>query len=253
MLIVSKSARPLPTIILTVIIGRARYHWRKYLFVTLIVVGVAMFLISGQSSEKKSDKVWWGEVLLVVSLLIDGICNGLQERIRNDYAPTAFSMMLKMNGWSFLMLGLASTISGEVESFIYFAQRHPQVITKILSFGVVGAFGQIFIFYMISMFGTLSCSIVTTIRKCLTIVISVVINANPLMTHQWIGAALVFASVIADVLYGGSLYSTEDNDSTNLEKEVSYRPNESIDAAIRSNSIYVISYDERNQQAVQVV
>lgn len=246
-LIVAKSAKPIPTIVLTVIIGRSRYHWRKYLFTTLIVIGVALFLFTDNSTAKLSKKIWWGEGLLIASLLIDGICNGLQERIKNDYAPTAFSMMLKMNGMSFLMIGAASALSGEATNFFYFAQRHPQVIPKILGFGLVGACGQIFIFYMISLFGTLSCSLVTTIRKCLTIGISVMINSNPLLTHQWIGAVLVFGSVIADVLYSsGDRNVPDDDELNNFDKELSYRPNEAFDAAIRSNSIYIVNYDEKS-------
>ena len=44
----------------------------------------------------------------------------------------------------------------------------------------------------ISEFGPLPCSIITTTRKCFTVLASVIFFGNSLSGQQWIGAALVF-------------------------------------------------------------
>lgn len=42
--VVGKSCKPIPIMVLGVLLGRRRYSLRKYFFVTLIVLGVALFL-----------------------------------------------------------------------------------------------------------------------------------------------------------------------------------------------------------------
>ena len=54
----------------------------------------------------------------------------------------------------------------------------------------------------VSEFGPLPCSIITTTRKFFTVLGSVLMFGNTLLTHQWIGAALVFAGIFLDGVYG---------------------------------------------------
>lgn len=65
-----------------------------------------------------------------------------------------------------------------------------------------GGLGQLFIFLMVSGFGPLACSVVTTTRKFFTVLCSVVIFGNVLLPRQWFGAVLVFAGLFADMFYG---------------------------------------------------
>ena len=54
-------------------------------------------------------------------------------------------------------------------------------------------FFQHFIFMCISEYGPLPTSIITTTRKCVTVLFSVLFFGNKLTGQQWIGAGLVFA------------------------------------------------------------
>ena len=54
--VVGKSCKPIPVMVLGVLIGRKRYPALKYLFVLLIVAGVAMFMYKDdKASASKSD------------------------------------------------------------------------------------------------------------------------------------------------------------------------------------------------------
>lgn len=54
--VVGKSCKPIPVMVLGVLIGRKRYPALKYLFVLLIVAGVAMFMYKDdKASVSKSD------------------------------------------------------------------------------------------------------------------------------------------------------------------------------------------------------
>lgn len=82
--VVAKSAKPIPTIILTALIGKRKYTWKKYMFVCIIVIGVALFIYEGKKDKGVKEKVWFGELLLLASLLLDGLCGGFEVRIYKD-------------------------------------------------------------------------------------------------------------------------------------------------------------------------
>lgn len=82
MQVVAKSAKPIPTIILTALIGKRKYTWKKYLFVLVIVIGVALFIYKRGNENEVKEKVWYGELLLLGSLLFDGLCGGFEVCIK---------------------------------------------------------------------------------------------------------------------------------------------------------------------------
>ena len=59
---------------------------------------------------------------------------------------------------------------------------------------------QLFIFFTIKVFGSLVNTLICTTRKFFNILISVVWNANPLLTGQWVAVFMVFVGLIASSL-----------------------------------------------------
>ncbi|KAL9888489.1 solute carrier family 35 member B1 homolog meigo [Glossina fuscipes fuscipes] len=203
--VVGKSAKPIPVMILGVLIGRKSYSWIRYACVVTIVLGVVLFMYkeSKANATATADNAGLGELLLFLSLSMDGLTGAVQERMRSSSAPTGLQMMLSMNFWSIPMLGFAMIVTVcEGKDFIYFASRHPELWTHMSMLALCGCFGQFFIFLMVAKFGPLACSVVTTTRKFFTVLCSVVVFGNVLIPRQWIGAILVFAGLFADMFYG---------------------------------------------------
>jgi UDP-galactose transporter B1 len=111
-------------------------------------------------------------------------------------------MMLAVNTWSSGFMTIAVLLSREFFYFTEFALRFPKVIVQLLAFGFMSSMGQLFIFYLISNFGSLSNSIVTTSRKFFTVLLSLFIFGNSLAQNQWLGTILVFSGLFADIFYG---------------------------------------------------
>ena len=65
--VLGKSVKPIPVMILGVIVAHKRYPLQKYLFVLMIVMGVAMFVYKDKKgSAVDADHTFgWGEALLV--------------------------------------------------------------------------------------------------------------------------------------------------------------------------------------------
>ncbi|GBP55734.1 Solute carrier family 35 member B1 homolog [Eumeta japonica] len=204
--VVGKAAKPIPVMILGVLLGRKTYAFKKYVFVLLIVIGVALFMYKDQGSKTgNSDQGFGiGELLLLLSLTMDGLTGAVQERIKSESSPTAYSMMLNTNWWSTIIVSFAVVLTGEVSKFATFVSKYPEVISYIAAFALMGALGQLFIFFMVAEFGPLPCSVVTTTRKFFTVLASVIIFGNVLQFRQWLGATLVFSGLFLDIFYSKS-------------------------------------------------
>lgn len=133
--------------ILGVLVGRKRYPLLKYLFVLLIVAGVAMFMYKDKTPQSAasddSSLIGFGEILLLASLTCDGLTGAVQERMKSEHQTKSGHMMLSMNKWSIGYLGLALTISGEIWQFIDFVQRHPDILGQLVLFSFTSALGQV--------------------------------------------------------------------------------------------------------------
>uniref|UniRef100_A0A023G3L0 Putative udp-galactose transporter related protein n=1 Tax=Amblyomma triste TaxID=251400 RepID=A0A023G3L0_AMBTT len=203
--VVGKSCKPIPVMVLGVLIGGKRYALSKYLSILVVVLGVALFIYkdSKASAQVSSQGMLGkGEILLLVSLALDGLTGAVQERMKSEHQTKSGHMMLMTNLWSIVYLVGTQLFTWEVLGFVAFVQKYPALVPNILLFTVTGALGQILIFRTVSEFGPLPCSVVTTTRKFFTVLGSVIIFNNPLGTRQWVGVVLVFSGLMADAYFG---------------------------------------------------
>merc|ERR1719431_2484392 len=194
----------------------------KYLFILMIVLGVALFMYKDKAGSKatgSSDSlIGVGEILLLVSLTCDGLTGAVQERMKLEHSTKSGHMMMAMNKWSVAYLSVALVASGEGLEFVSFIQRHPSVVWQLATFSVASALGQFFIFMCVSEFGPLPCSIITTTRKFFTVFISVMLFNNSLINRQWLGTFFVFTGIFLDIFYGKEK-SQKSEDRLNIEEQ----------------------------------
>lgn len=201
--VLGKSCKPIPVMLLGVLLARKSYPLIKYLCVLCITIGVAIFVYKDDKAAKSSGfSLGIGELLLVFSLTLDGVTGAIQERMRAESSTRPYPMMLKMNLWSTLVLGAAVLLTGELFEFVAFVRRHPDILVHLASFSLTSALGQNFIFMTISHFGPLVCSLVTTTRKFFTILASVIFFGNVLSGRQYLGTAFVFSGLVGDAVFG---------------------------------------------------
>ena len=77
--VIGKSAKPIPVMVLGVLIGKRSYSLKKYVFVLLIVVGIVLFMYKDKLGVTQSESsVGLGELLLLLSLTMDGLTGAVQ-------------------------------------------------------------------------------------------------------------------------------------------------------------------------------
>ncbi|KAI5705117.1 hypothetical protein M8J76_017250 [Diaphorina citri] len=200
--VIGKSAKPIPVMLLGVLLGRKSYALKKYFFVLLVVIGVALFIYKdGKASKEESTNFGFGEFLLILSLLMDGLTGAVQERMKSESQTKSGHMMVAMNKWSCLFLGISILITGEIFEFINFVNKYPSIIYQLFLFSVLSALGQFFIFLTVTEYGPLPCSIVTTTRKFFTVLGSIIFFGNVMTSRQWIATFIVFTGLFLDSFY----------------------------------------------------
>lgn len=125
----------------------------------------------------------------------------VQERMKSESQTKSGHMMVSMNKWSSIFLGIAILITGEVFEFMTFLNNHPAIIYQILIFCLLSALGQFFIFLTVTEYGPLPCSIVTTTRKFFTVLGSIMFFGNVMTSRQWVATLIVFTGLFLDSFY----------------------------------------------------
>lgn len=208
-----------------------RYAAQRYFFVLIIVIGVVVFKFfesdegekpkktneTNKNATKTSDFQMYGTALLVLSLLMDGILGAIQDKMRAVYAPTSRQFMIGMSACGSALLIVAVIVTGEIINVYEFSRIHPEVLWHIATFAVAGVVGQLFIFTMIASFGSLACSVTTTVRKFFSVLFSIIFFGNPSTPLQWLGAILVFAGLFADAFFGKKHTRKPDKNETELQ------------------------------------
>lgn len=250
MQVIFKSAKPIAVMTFGIFICK-RYTIQRYIFVLLIVVGVIVFKLF-ESKEGKAPKLptmtnstltnstitaeaaakdakaqsiteweqYTGIALLIFSLAMDGVLGAVQDRIKAKYAPTFRQMMLSFSAWCCIITAIIVIVTGEIVQVYHFANRHPNVLLHLLILGVAAAIGQIFIFTMVSSFGSLACSVTTTVRKFFSVVFSIIFFQNPSTLIQWVGAVVVFLALLGDAFYGKGPPPKRQKDETKDDTEM---------------------------------
>ena len=233
-LILGKSCKLVPVMLMSFLLHRKTFPWYKYASVVLITIGVSCFMLlhsqetlppsSGSSSNgggrttpssNKSNSLW-GLLLLGINLLVDGATNSSQDHIFRTRPINGPQMMFFMNGFSTLLMIIWMVVVGPLVSMVtsaggvvtgtttelweglVFCQRYGGARADILLFGVCGALGQVFIFYTLERFGSLLLVTINVTRKMISMLLSVVWFRHVLSLGQWSSVATVFAGIALD-------------------------------------------------------
>ncbi|OQO00865.1 hypothetical protein B0A48_13552 [Cryoendolithus antarcticus] len=222
--ILAKSCKLVPVMGLHVALYGKRYPWQKYAVVALVTLGVAVFTLHQPSKKKSSNgNSIYGLTLLAINLIFDGLTNSTQDHVNAKFRPySGPQMMCALNLLQTVLTGTWLVVApyialtgvgqyvgmdlggaeGEWAGAVAFVGRHPSVAYDVLGFAICGAVGQLFIFYTLSVFGSLFLVTVTVTRKMLTMIISVLWFGHRLSAMQWVGVGCVFGGIAIEAELG---------------------------------------------------
>jgi len=198
----AKSAKMLPVMIGTILLGNATYTLADYASVLSIIFGTCMVSLGNKKKGGANSQL--GIAFIVLSLLCDGAVGGLQKRVTNEAkkANTKVSsseMMFWTNLYMTITAAAVAMATGEFFSGYAFCINNPVIFEAILKFALVSAVGQSFIFYFITTFDSLTTTTVTTTRKVFSVLLSIFVHGHAMSNEAWCGLALACVGIMYEI------------------------------------------------------
>lgn len=133
--------------------------------------------------------------MLILSIIADALFSDSQAYAKHHYKPTANHLFTSTSFFGFVYVFIFSFLSGEGVEQLVFCVRHSNVISDILVMSVLQVLGQIFIYYIILNFKQHVFPLISTTRKVLTVLLSIVIFGHHLEVLQWFAILMVFGGL----------------------------------------------------------
>ena len=168
--VLAKSCKMLPVMVVGTLLGGKAYSAFDYGCAAAVAAGVGLFASASAPKARlalTAPNALLGYTLCLGNLVLDGYTNAAQDAINRAYAAASpLWTMCWMNFWCGLynaayLFGL-STAGAELAAF---CTAHPAAAADVALFCACGAVGQLFIFFTIRHFGSLSNTVITTTRK----------------------------------------------------------------------------------------
>jgi len=208
--VLAKSSKLIPTMVLGCLVERRSYNHQEWLAAACITSGVILFNLSrNTNSEEEKENSWYGILLLVLSLIMDGMLGACQGLLKSyDTPPTATETMLYVNLYATFFFIPLSILTQEWSHGWQLLQQNPEIQQSILWLNCAAAAGQIFIFLTITWYSSLICTTITTTRKFFTILLSVVHFGHVFTSTQWMSVGLVFFGLYTGIFVSKARIAT---------------------------------------------
>jgi UDP-galactose transporter B1 len=195
-----KSSKIMAILMVGLIFARGKV-FTKYQYLSGIVItsGIVIFNLFGQTAKGDKETSIIGLLLLTLALFCDGMQSLKQDEAVKKYQPSEFDQMEAINKWSFLFSLLYALCTLQLSPFIQYCVKYPAVIQDLAVIAVLGTFGQLFIFYIVTKFNSWILGVVTTTRKFFTVLASILVYSHELNVYQWISVGLVFIGVAIEI------------------------------------------------------
>lgn len=194
--LIGKCAKPILAAIGFFIVHRRFYTIQRYLCLVAIIIGVVFFMI-------RSDCTVLGIIMIGIYLALNAAIFGIQEYVRKSGKVPLIDVVFNVHAFSTFILSFIFIALFDILPFIYYITQYPIVLCLITLLGVSYACGQVCMCYMSETFGDKSYAPVLVIRKLCSLFFSVFAFGNVLFDMQWIGVAVLFVALSADVVFDG--------------------------------------------------
>jgi UDP-galactose transporter B1 len=205
--VVIKSCKAVPVMVGEIIFARVKPSVAKTVGVLLLSAGVALFTFTSENGSSKTGNgasgnsaLWYGIGLAVGALICDAVYGPYQNKIVAKHKPSSWVLMLNMNLYELILaVGYDLLTSTELQQFLTFWERHPvEFGYRVILFCISISVGNIFIYKIQREFGALAVTKTTTVRKFVSLAISIVWFGHTLLISHYVAMALVFAAPLIE-------------------------------------------------------
>jgi len=207
--ILGKSVKIIPVFIADIAFNKKQVSFRRCVSVLVTTLGMVLFSSEKMVNHDGDDtSSWIGVLLIVFSLSMDGALSVSQTKMMSgdgnpSKKPNALDTMIYMNLWQASLSGIIVLMSLLDKGGVVFVFKNPYVFHMLLVSCVIESFGQFFVYSLVVGHGTFITAFITTLRKFVTILLSIGLFGHKISFVQWIALMLVFCGIGVDI-FGGN-------------------------------------------------
>lgn len=197
-----KSSRVIGVMIGGIFILGKRYHFKEYLGVFFLAVGLVVFTLG--DIKLQADFHPTGILLVVFSLIMNSFEGNMQEKGLSHFKATENEMVIWVYGFGALQILPFLLWNGELLEGMGFLKENSYVLAQITAHSMLGYFGIMFVLGLVRISSALTTVIVTSCRKALTVIFSFLLFTNPLSPYHVLGFFVFFSGVALNVYHKNS-------------------------------------------------
>ena len=211
MQVIIKSCKSVPVMIGEIIFARVRPSIAKSVGVAMLSLGVALFTFSSESDNGKIkavsggnsaglSSIVYGAGLAGAALICDAVYGPYQNKIVAKHKPSSWVLMFNMNFYELILaVGVDLFTSTELQEALAFWDRYPvEFGYRVILFCASMSLGNVFIYKIQREFGALAVTKTTTVRKLVSLILSVLWFGHSLSLSHYIAMAVVFAAPVVE-------------------------------------------------------
>lgn len=211
-----RSGSLIANMVLGIIILKKSYSLREYIAIVFITIGIITCTLASSSDIKKPnihghvsndfvDFLWWvvGILLLTFALLLSAGMGIIQETLYKQHGkhPSEalyYNHVLTLPAFSFLYQDISShvTLFNQSEPFDLILFSIPLMWLYLIGNTLTQYVCISSVFVLTTECASLTVTLVLTLRKFVSLIISIIYFQNPFTIWHWVGTILVFAGTL---------------------------------------------------------
>lgn len=203
-LVLVRSVKILPVLVSDFLFERKFPSLKRCFAVLVTTIGMLLFAFPSivEKENEYSTTRYMGFVFLFMSLCADGGLSFSQRKMvkHREKKPDVFETMFYMSSWQAIFSLLLVLLSLGERGGVSFCMENPKTLQLVLWPSLIESVGQYFIYELVIHHGPFFTALVTTLRKFVTIIISVIIFGHRITLTQWLAMAVVFSGVLMDTM-----------------------------------------------------
>ncbi|GBE60147.1 UDP-galactose [Babesia ovata] len=192
--IVIKSAKMIPVLIGGFVIFGRRYPVYDYVAVFVITLCVFGFNYFKPKGRMDGENSLLGMLMCFFSLFCDGVTGPLEDKMLATKDLHPFMLLFSLNFFGFPLATAAVFVFEGTAPFRILLQN-PQIWMYLALLSLTASIGQVFIVVCLKLYGSLYTTLITTIRKIASSLISIFMFNHDMSVMQWVSMSGTFATL----------------------------------------------------------
>jgi adenosine 3'-phospho 5'-phosphosulfate transporter B2 len=155
--VLAKASKIIPVMIMGWIISRKKYDKYEYVVAITISIGMGLFLsgssVGSATADSGTSTTFSGFILLLAYMSCDAFTSNWQKELFDQYKISPVQAMCGVNFFGCLFTTVSLMQRGTFFDSLVFMSQFPNFTFDCVLLSFCSAFGQLFIYYTINVFG----------------------------------------------------------------------------------------------------